>query len=138
MGEADGDVEHAHALVVELDPLPLAVRGRAATQVDVDVEDPPARAAHELGDAGADVEVHPPHDAFARTGVVVLDELLPRGNARLGVPLAAVGLAEEAALVGEDRRLEDRQAGEAGGDRLHGREGYRQSRDESCQSGGGG
>ncbi len=56
--------------------------------------------------------------------MVVLDELLPRGDARLGVPLAAVGLAEEAPLVGEDPRLEDRQAGEASGDRVHGAGAY--------------
>ena len=51
--------------------------------------------------------------------MVVLDELLRRGNARLGMPLAAVGLGEEATLVGKDGRREDHEAGKAGGDRLH-------------------
>ena len=39
--------------------------GEPLAQVDVDVDDPSARAAHELGDARADVEVHAPHDAPA-------------------------------------------------------------------------
>ena len=67
----------------------------------------------------------PAHDAPAGAGVVVLDELLLCGDAGVGVPLAAVGLGEEAALVGEDRGLEDRQAGEGGWDRLHGWGAYR-------------
>ena len=95
------------------------VRGRAAAQVDDHVEDPPARAAHELGDAGADVEVHAAHDAARGAGVVVLDEALLGRDAGGGVPLQAVGLAEEAALVGEDARLEDHGTGEAGGDDVH-------------------
>ena len=122
MGEADGDVQLAHALIVELDGLPLAVGGRAPAQVDRDVEDPPARAAHELGDAVADLEVHAAHDAARGARVVVLHELHLRRHAELAVPLVPVGLGEEAALVAVDGGLDHDKAGEAYGEGAHARQ----------------
>ncbi len=100
--------------LVELDRLPARVGGRAAAQVDGDVEDSPARAAHELGDAVADVEVHAAQHPARRARVVVLHEPLVLGDPDLGVPLAPVGLAEEAPLVAVDARFDDHEAGRGG------------------------
>src|SRR5271165_816167 len=125
VSEADRQVELAHALLVELHRLPLGVCGRAPAQVHRDVEDAPPRAAHELGNAGADVEVHAAHDAVAGMRMVVLNEPLVGWDAQLRVPLKSVGLAEEAPLVAVDVRLDEDQAGEAGGQGAHGGGGYR-------------
>lgn len=119
MGEADRYIQDAHRLVVELIRLPLAVGGRATTQVDEHVDDRADAAAHELRDAIADMEVHAPHDAPARPRVVVLDELLALRDSRLAMPLATVGLAEEAPAVRVDVRLDEDRAGEAGGESAH-------------------
>ena len=117
MREADGDVELARRLVVELEALPLAVGRRRAAQVDDDVEDPPARAAHELRLAGADREVHPAQHALARARVVVLHERLV--DAVLGPDVRAVALEEEAARVAVDGGLEQHEAVEAGVEAAH-------------------
>ena len=100
VGEADRRVEEVHVLVAELEALPLPEGRRPAAHVDEDVEDRPAPAAHELRRAAPDGEVHPAHDAAARARVVVLDHLLV--DPELHEAAAAVGLAEEAALVAED------------------------------------
>ena len=63
MSEADRHPELVQALVVEVKALPLAVCRRAAPQIDDDVEDRAARAAHELADPVTDLEVHPPQNA---------------------------------------------------------------------------
>ena len=60
----------------------------------------PRAAAHELGRAAADLEVHPADDPVRGARVVVLDHLLV--DPELGELVAAVGLGEEAALVAED------------------------------------
>ena len=57
MAEADRDEELAVGLVVEDVALPLAVGGRAAAQVDGDVEDRAARAADQLRLARLGLEV---------------------------------------------------------------------------------
>ena len=75
MREADRDEELAVGVVVELVALPLAVGRRVAAQVDGDVPDPAARAAHQLRLAGLGLEVEAAEGPLARAGVVVLDEL---------------------------------------------------------------
>src|SRR5437899_4503226 len=62
MGEAGRGVQRTQALIIELHGLPLRVRGRAAAQIDGDVEYPPARAADQLAQAGPYLEVQAPHD----------------------------------------------------------------------------
>ena len=62
-------------LVVELVPLPLAVGGRAAAQVDGHVEDLATRAADQLRLAGLGLEVEAAQRAARGARVVVLDEL---------------------------------------------------------------
>ena len=75
VGKPRRDEELAVALVVELEPLPLPIRRRVAAQVDGDVPDPPAKAAHELGLPGARLEMKAAQDPAAGARVVVLDEL---------------------------------------------------------------
>jgi hypothetical protein len=104
--EAGRHEQLAHADVVQLEAVPAPVRRRAAAQVDRDVENPPARAAHELRQALADLEVHAAQDAACRARVVVLHEAHVLGDPQLGVPLAAVGLTEEPALVAKGDRLD--------------------------------
>src|SRR4029077_12652744 len=59
-----------------------------------------------------------------RARVVVLDELLRRGDAGGLVPGVAVCLGEEPALVAVHGGLDDGQTFEAAGDRAHGARGY--------------
>src|SRR5690242_17432492 len=61
--------------------------------------------------------------------MVVLHELLRRRDAPPLVPFDTVGLAEEAALVAVDGRLDQHQAGEADRLRVHRRGGYRPAGD---------
>src|SRR5919198_569025 len=101
VGEPDGDVEHARALVGELEALPLPEGRRAPA----DVDDRVAPAADELRRAAVDLEMHAAHDPVARARVVVLDHLLldPQAHERA----APVGLDEEAALVAEHLGLDE-------------------------------
>ena len=107
--------------------LPLPVRRRAPAQVDGHVEDPPAGAAHELGDAGADLEVHAAQHPAAGARVVVLDEAIAGGYPQRSWAVLAVGLHEEAALVAVDGGLDHDEAGEA---KRHGAHG-----EAACQPG---
>lgn len=59
--------------------------------------------------------------------MVVLDEVVLCGDARIGVPLASVGLREETPLVAVDRGLEDGKTVESSGERSHGAEGSHRS-----------
>ena len=104
VGEADRDEELAVALVVELVSLPLAVGGRAAAQVDGDVEDPPARAAHQLRLARLGLEVQAAQRPLRGARVVLLDEL--DLDPELGPAVAPEGLDHEAARVAVDVGLE--------------------------------
>ena len=121
MREADRDVQLGHVLVGQLDGLPLAVGGRAAADVDDDVDDRPAGAADQLGLARVGLEVHAPHDPAARPGVVVLHPVV--GDTVVGEDARAVGLGEEAARVAVDRGLDQQRAVQVGRCDLHGREG---------------
>jgi len=49
-------------LVVQLEALPVAEGGRPAADVHHHIEDRPAGAAHQLGDAGIDLEMHAADD----------------------------------------------------------------------------
>src|SRR4029077_697197 len=111
--------ELMEVLLVEAEGLPLAERRRAAAQGHDDVDDRAAAAAHELGHAVADLEVHAAEDAVAGSRVVVLHELL--GDAELRVDLAAVALVEEAAVITGDPRADENRALEACFKPLHAR-----------------
>ena len=58
--------------------------------------------------------MHAAQHPARRTRVIVLHEALTLGQPQLLVPFAAVGLTEEAAIVGERRRLDGRQPGQTG------------------------
>ena len=73
---------------VELHPVPLTVCGRSFAQIDRHVEDAPARTAHQLPHAVADMEVQTSHDPAQRPRVVVLHELVIWRYPQLGVPFA--------------------------------------------------
>jgi hypothetical protein len=115
--EADGDPQLVVGLVVEDRALPLPEGRRAAAQVDDDVPDAAAGAADELALARIGLEVHPAHGAAARARVVVLREGLR--DAVIGPPIGAPGLHEEAPLVAEHARREQRQAVDPGLEPLH-------------------
>ncbi len=119
MGEADRHVQLSQALVVELHAVPLPVGGRAPPQVHPDVEDPSPRTADQLGHALAELQVQSPQHPAGRAGVVVLDEGLGRGDPQLLVPAVAIGLHEEAPLVGVDVGLDRDEAGDGCGLDLH-------------------
>src|SRR4051812_42849689 len=106
MAEADRDEELAVPDVVEQVRLPLPVGGRAAAQVDGDVEDLAAGAADELRLPRLGLEVDPAQRSLAGARVVVLDEV--DVNAELAPGVTAERLEHEAALVAvHDRRDQD-------------------------------
>jgi hypothetical protein len=109
VGEAGGHEQLVVALVVQREGLPLDEAGRQAADVDDDVEDPPARASHVLGQPV--LVVHPAQDAARRARVVVLDER--RVDAEALERRCAERLDEEAAIVPVDRRFEQDRAFQA-------------------------
>ena len=100
-------------VVVELERLPLAERRRAAAQVDDDVEDRAARAAHELALAGAVWKWMP--RSVPRREREWLSWTNAVGDRRPRPRVRAVGLHEEAALVAVHGGREQDEAVEAGG-----------------------
>jgi hypothetical protein len=104
VAEADRDEQLAVPDVVEAVGLPLAVGGRAAAQIDRDVEDLAAGAADQLRLPPLGLEVDPSQRPLRAARVVVLDEL--DLDAELAPGLAAVGLEHEAALVAVDDGLD--------------------------------
>jgi len=59
VAEADRAVDDAHVVLGQFEALGLAVGGRPLAQVDDRVVDRSVAAADELGDAVAELEVHP-------------------------------------------------------------------------------
>ena len=116
MGEAVGAVERMVGFVAQLESLPLAERGRVATEIDQDVEDRPR------GRSGSASPSHAgsacPDDPLPRARVVVLDEVL--SDPELAELVLPIGLEEEAASIAVDDRLDQDRAVQPCGQRAHG------------------
>ena len=85
-------------LVIELVPLPLTKRRRITAQVDRDVPDPAAQAAHQLRLARVGLKMKATQrSAPGGAGMVLLNEI--ELDAKLGPYVAPVGLEQEPALV---------------------------------------
>jgi hypothetical protein len=118
VGEAAGDEELAAVRVGELHGDVASERGRAAADVDRDVEHPAPHRTHELRlGVVAFLEVKPPHHAAARQRFVVLHEAY-RPHQRVEVALR-VTLEEIPAHIAEYLGLEDHDALDVGCDRFH-------------------
>jgi hypothetical protein len=92
-------------VVVELIALPLAVGGRATTEVDRHVPDPSPEAANELRLPGHGLKVKPAKDSGARARVVVLHEV--GVDPQLAPGVGAERFDEKATIVAMDLGLED-------------------------------
>ena len=102
MSKTDRHVKRVHILVGQIEALPPSVGRRTSAEIDDSVPDVTSPAPHELCAPVSDLKMQTPHDPKARSGVVVLNPLV--ANPRFGECTCAKGLAEEAALVGENPR----------------------------------
>lgn len=114
-----GDEELAPILFAEFDGDVLAEGGRAAANVDGDVQHGALQHAHEFGLAVlAQLAVEPADDAVGGLGLVVLHE--DGVDAVAGEFGGVVAFEEVAARIVEEPGLCDDDAGDGGGDEFHG------------------
>ena len=110
MGKARGDEQLLAVLEAQFDPEPLAIAGRAASDVDGHVKERPPPAAHQLGlRARRALEMQAPQRAHLRgQGMVVLYEI--RGDAMGAKFFPAPGFGEKPAKVAKAYRRDHQQA----------------------------
>jgi hypothetical protein len=97
-----------------------ATAGRAAAQVDGDIEDAPRQNPHQLGlREGRELEMQAAHRApRMRDGLVVLHESVVQPRLRQKIP--AVGLAEPAALISVAAWRDENDVGDGEASNVHG------------------
>ena len=96
----------------------MAECGGRATKIDGDVEDLPTQSADEFALGLLDLVVEAPDDSGLRAGEIILHEI--DVDAGLGEPAAVEQFLEEAAIVGEDAGLDEDEARELAGSKIHG------------------
>jgi len=104
VGETGRDPQHPLVVRGEVRADPAAERRRAFAKIDGHVEDLAGRRAHELSLRLPDLVVQAAQRALHGAAVVVLHEL--EVDARSREPRAMPRLHEEAAVVGDDSRLD--------------------------------
>src|SRR5262249_32412434 len=117
MGESGGNPQLARNLLGELQAHPPSEAGRAAADVDRDIEDLSPEDLDQLALPFGLLEMQSAQGAPDRAGVVVLDE--GTAHARLGIPRFLEALVEESPRIAEDLRLDDQHLRQLGGNDLH-------------------
>src|SRR5581483_10464535 len=112
-----GNVELPVILIAQFDAMPLAESGRAAAEIDCDIEDRSASHPNQLSLWMLPLIVQSAQCSAGRTGHVVLHPM--RRQAAVVEPLLLIGFEEKAARIRKHARLDEHQSFEWCGVDMH-------------------